>query len=275
MKIRLALLLTICICLSCQQRQKLQLANTFASADAEFKPENAANVFEEVNNLPPPHSPAEVIERKLIRDGRLSFKTKDVKKTREEIEKICKDLAAYISNETQTDYENGLSYSQKIRVPSARFEELIQKIEPLAEHVDNKNIDTKDVTEEFIDVESRLKTKKELEKRYTDLMQKAKSVEDLLSIERETGNVRAEIESMEGRLNYLKNQIAFSTLDVNFYEQRRGDFGFGSRFANSIGEGWNNLLSFLIGLMSLWPFVILLAMGSWMFIRYRKRKTPT
>jgi hypothetical protein len=275
MKFILALLSTICICIACQQRQKLQLANTFASSDVKFRPENAEEVFEEANDQEVPSSPVEPIERKLIKDGRLTFRTKDVKKTKEEIEKICKELGAYISNETQTDYENGLSYSEKIRVPAARFDELMQKIEPLAEHIDIKNIDTKDVTEEFIDVESRLKTKKDLEKRYTELLQKAKTVEDLLSIERELGNVRSEIESMEGRLNYLKNQVAFSTLDVNFYEQRRGDFGFASRFVSSMGEGWNNLLSFIIGLMSLWPFVLLASAGTWTFVRYRRKRLPS
>jgi hypothetical protein len=84
--------------------------------------------------------------------------------------------------------------------------------------------------------------------------------------------VRAEIESMEGRLNYLNNQIGYSTLDLSYYEERKGDFGFASRFITSLAEGWNNLLSFIIGLMTLWPLVMVLSASTWVFVRYRIRK---
>ncbi len=213
-----------------------------------------------------------IAERKLIRNGNMNFKTKDVKNTKAEIEKICKELKAYISSETQNNYSNSWSYTQKIRVPATQFDELIQRIESLAVTVDNKSIDTQDVTEEFIDVESRLNTKKDLEKRYTELLNKATSVEDLLSIEKEMSNVRADIESMEGRLKYLSNQVSFSTLDVTYYEQGNYHQGFGSKLADSVKEGWENLVDFFIGLIRLWPFVIIAFSGGWWFIRYRRNK---
>jgi len=213
------------------------------------------------------------IERKLIRNGRLHFKTKDVKQTKTELDKLCQSLNAYISTETQTTLDDGVSYSQKIRVPANRFDELMQKTELLAEKVDEHSVDTQDVTEEFIDVESRLKTKKELEKRYIDLLNKGRNVEELLSIERELANVRGEIESMEGKLNYLKNQVAFSTLDVSYYEQKGKDFGFGSRLASSMGTGWNNLLEFFIGVMAIWPFVLIGTIGIACFMRWQKKKS--
>lgn len=231
--------------------------------------ESALDVTEQ--SLPP----AEIVERKLIRNGSLDFKTEEVKKTKLEIEKICKDLNAYISSESENNYGDRLQYNQSIRVPSAQFDALIARIEPLAKKIENKNINTQDVTEEFIDVEARLKTKKELEVRYREILKQAKTVEDIISIESQIANVRSEIESMEGRLNFLKSQVSFSTLNVTYYETIGTDFGFASKFVHSLKGGWDNLLAFIIFMVNLWPFVIgLSVLVIWLWRRRVKRKKP-
>jgi hypothetical protein len=219
-------------------------------------------------------SPTEITDRKLIRNGQLEFKTEEVKKTKTEIEKICKELNAYIASESENNYGNRLQYNQLIRVPADQFDALLTRIEPLAEKIDNKNINTEDVTEQFIDVEARLKTKKELELRYREILKQAKTVEDIVSIESQIANVRSEIESMEGRLNFLKNQVAFSTLSVSYYETIGTDFGFASKFVESIKGGWDNLLAFIIFLITLWPFVLgLSVLVFWVWKRRRNKKT--
>jgi hypothetical protein len=211
------------------------------------------------------------IERKLIKEGSMSFQCEDVVKTKAEVDKIIKELGAYSSSEGQDSYGQNLNYHQTIRVPAEKFDALIQGLEKLAVKVESKDINTRDVTEEFIDLETRLKTKKELETRYLEILKQARSVEDVLSVEREIGNVRSEIESMEGRLNYIKNKVSFSTLNVNYYQIINSDFGFGSKWIASLSNGWENLLSFLIGIMNLWPFILLISGGIWFFIRWRKR----
>jgi hypothetical protein len=128
-----------------------------------------------------------------------------------------------------------------------------------------------DVTEEFIDVEARLKAKKDLEARYLELLKLAKRVEEMLSIESQLSNVRAEIESMQGRLNFLRNQVDYSTIKISYYELTGVDFGFASKFVHSLRNGWDNLLSFLIAVVNVWPFVLLLAGGIFLFARYRKK----
>ncbi len=217
-------------------------------------------------------SPAPIIERKLIKNGDLTFETHDVKKTKAAIAGICKELNAYISSENQNNYGERLQYSQTIRVPAGMFDSLMLRIESDAVKIESKNINTQDVTEEFIDVEARLKTKKELEDRYREILKQAKTVQDIISIESQIATVRAEIESMEGRLNYLKNQVSFSTLNVSYYEIIGTDFGFASKVVRALGQGWNNLLSFLIILVNLWPFILLTAAIVWGANRWSKRK---
>jgi hypothetical protein len=213
-----------------------------------------------------------ITERKLIKTGDLSFETNDVAKTKVAVEAICKGLNAYISNENQNNYGERRQYQQTIRVPANQFDALLQKIEAEAVNIENKNINTQDVTEEFIDVEARLNTKKELEARYREILKQAKTVQDIVTIESQIANVRSEIESMEGRLTYLKNQVSFSTLHVSYFEIIGTDFGFANKFIRGLGQGWDNLLAFLIVLANLWPFFILIGAIALGVTRWKKHK---
>jgi hypothetical protein len=146
---------------------------------------------------------------------------------------------------------------------------LLEKIFKTAQKIESKNISALDVTEEFIDIEARIKTKKELENRYKELLKQAKKVEEILEIEREIGSLRSEIESAEGRLNYLKDRVSLSTLTVVFYEKLNSSFGFTSKFGQAIQNGWTNLLWFFIGLANFWPFIII---GFTIIIIYKRLK---
>lgn len=221
---------------------------------------------------PPYTDQTNVTERKLIKNGNISFETSDLKKTKSSIDALCKELGAYVSEENQNNYNHRLEYAQTIRVAADKFDQLIQKIEGDAEKVDSKNINLQDVTAEFIDVEARLKTKKELEERYREILKQAKTVEDIMNIEGQIGSVRSEIESMEGRLKYLNNQVAYSTLHITYYESIGTDFGFGSKAGNALGSGWDAFLRFLIAMITLWPFLFLIVIVYWVIARWRKRR---
>lgn len=202
------------------------------------------------------------VDRKLIRTGSLNMTVAEIDKAKGEIASICKDYNAYIASELQTEYADRQEYEQVIRIPAASFDLVLNKIENVGEDVKNKHILTSDVTEEFIDKEARIKTKRELENRYREILKQARDVSDILSIEAQLNNVRAEIESMEGRLNYLRNQVAFSTLTLTYYQPIGAEFGFGSKTLAALGNGWDMLLVLLIGILHVWPFVlIVLAIG--------------
>ena len=144
---------------------------------------------------------------------------------------------------------------------------MLVKIEALAARVDNRNIETSDVTEEFIDKEARIKTKKELENRYREILKQAKDVSDILSIEAQLNHVRSDIESMEGRLQYLKNQVAFSTLTLSFYEPVGAESALGAKTITAFANGWNMLVLFLIGLVNVWPFMLIIAAVLYIAVR--------
>jgi hypothetical protein len=162
-----------------------------------------------------------------------------------------------------------------IRVPSSQYDSMVESIERVGEKTDSKSVNVQDVTEEYIDVEARLKTKQELEARYREILKQAHTVTDILSVETNLNNVRAEIESMEGLLKYLISQVSFSTLNLNFYQKISTDYGFHGKFVEGLSNGWTNFLTFFIGLANIWPFLILIGSAIWIFIRWRRRKKAT
>lgn len=251
--------------LSCTQRSKLKVANLQVADAMEM---NAS-----MGSMQQAQTSVSIVERKLIRNGHLSMKTESVDATKVKIDSLVKHFKGYVANESRHNYDGRIQHSQTIRIPAARFDEIIDVIEKLDVEVEARNINTQDVTEEFIDSEARLKTKKELEQRYLSILKDAKSVTDIVSIEQQLATVRGEIESIEGRLNYLTNQVSFSTLDLSYYEEVGAEYGFGSKIGSGFSNGWDNLLIFIIGLLNIWPFILLFTGLVWLVIRWRvKRK---
>ncbi len=218
-------------------------------------------------SLPPQKAPELSIERKIIKEGFISFETKDATETSQRIAKAVAAHQGYITEDSQSDYDYRVEHRVTIRVPAGNFDRLLEAISKGADELKSKNINAQDVTAEYVDVESRIKTKKELEARYQQLLQKATKVEEMLAIEREMGTLRTEIESMEGRLRYLKDRVAFSTLTVTYYETPAATSGFFGKIGAALRDGWDSLLEFLVAVVSLWPFVLL---GAGLFLLLRR-----
>lgn len=213
------------------------------------------------------------IDRKLIKDGSISFETSDTKATKSVIEKATKKFKGYLSEDNEYDYGYRIQHNVTIRVPSANFDKLLAEISTSINEIDDQNISVKDVTEEYVDVQARLKAKKEVEKRYIQLLSKAHSVGDILQVENELARLREQIEATEGRLRYLKDQVSLSTLRITFYQTRHADesFGFGKKVKKGFENGYKGLLWFIIGLINIWPFLLFLSIGIWLLVRLIKK----
>ncbi|MFA5299456.1 MAG: DUF4349 domain-containing protein [Lutibacter sp.] len=210
--------------------------------------------------------------RKLIKNGEVEFETENLSKTRENIFKSIEKYKGYSSSDTEYKSSNEISNTITVRVPSENFDHLLNEITIGVSKFDRKEITVKDVTEEFLDVEARLKTKKELENRYLEILKKANKVTEILEVEKQIGELRSEIESFEGRLKYLENQVSFSTLTVKIHETISEQTEFGKKFKNGFGNGWKNLILFFVFLVNIWPFILII-IGIMVLIRvWRKRK---
>ncbi|AEE49886.1 DUF4349 domain-containing protein [Haliscomenobacter hydrossis] len=231
----------------------------------------------------PPPPPGEVapkeakgeanVEIKLIKTGTLEFETSDLESTYQRIRTAAQTNGAFVSNESTANEYDRIVQHLTIRVPSRNFDPLLSAISKGVKHFDTKNIEAVDVTEEFVDAEARLKTKKQVEQRYQDLLKRANKISEILEIEKQIGELRAEIESIEGRLRYLSNRVDYSTLDIRFYkkvaEHRVVEE---NRFGRAFRNGWDGMVSFMIGLTSIWPFLIIFGIGGYFFWRRWRKK---
>jgi len=213
------------------------------------------------------------IDRKLIKNGEVEFESKNLNKTREHIFEAIEKYKGYSSsdNEYKNSYE--ISNTINIRVPSENFDKLLNEITIGIDRFDRKEINIKDVTVEFLDIEARLRTKKELENRYLDILKKADKVIEILEVEKEIGKLRSEIESIEGKLNYLQSQVSFSTMNVRIYQTITKQTEFGKKFKNGFKNGWNNLILFFVFLVNIWPFILIIFAFLILIKIWRKKKT--
>ena len=233
----------------------------YESSDNEFMP-------------PPPPPEATFAEaQKLIKQGYLRFETDNLNATSEQILREAKKVGGYIANDSERKEYNQVAHYATIKVPAAQFDAFIAGISTGVKYFDTKDISVTDVTEQFVDLDARLKAKKQLEARYLELLKQAKNVKDMLEIEREIGTLRADIESMEGRFRVLKHQVSFATIEVEYYVlEIESERGFGHKFGQALRGGWDNLLGFFVGLVYIWPFVLIFgALAVWIVRRIKKR----
>ena len=207
--------------------------------------------------------PKLVIDKKIIKDANVGVEVEDFYAYRSRIDSLVISLNAYISNDNLDKNDYSINSNLTIRIPAKGFDKLINNIEKGSGKLLYKNISARDVTEEFIDIEARLKTKKEVEKRYTQLLSKARNVKEILEVEEKLRLIREEIESREGRLNYLKKQVSYSTVNLRItqkieykYESIKGD-GFFQRLFKSLDKGWKGFVSFILFLFRIWPLILI------------------
>lgn len=216
------------------------------------------------------------ISQKIIKQASLRFETNDLDETFAQIQKAIVANKGTVQNDTEgKDYDN-IYRNLTVRVPSQNFDVFIKSISEGVSYFERKEISAADVTEQYIDLDSRLKNKRKLEARYLEILQKATKISEILEIEKQISIIRQEIEAKEGQLKYLESRISESTITIEFYKtiaQKEGvKTSYGSKIWTAIKSGFFSLSEFLISIISLWPFIILFCVIAY-FIRKRfKRK---
>lgn len=214
----------------------------------------------------------ETTEAKIIKTGNLRFQTDDLDKTYKQIQLAVKKYRALVKDDSQSNDDYEFTRRISIRIPNKNFDSFITDISKGVAYFDQKEISSEDVTEEYIDVASRIKTKKVLEERYYELLKKATKISEMLEIEKKLSEIREEIEAKEGRLKYIESQVAMSTLDIQFYKPiahgQKATVSYGGKIANAFVSGFNGISNFFIQLLGIWPVIVTLVV---LIVLIRKR----
>lgn len=200
--------------------------------------------------------------KKIIKDGSITIKVKELEAAKKQIDTLLKTYGAYYENEHFVNYETRTSYNLTVRVPCKQFESFLQASEHSTGEIITKNISARDVTEEYEDSETRLESKRLFRTRYNQLLQKAAKVDDILSIEENIRNLQEEIESQEGHLKFLDDQVNYSTLEINLFTEKIiaktpvSQETFFQRLKDSLSNGWNSLVSGVLWCFTKWPWLV-------------------
>ena len=171
------------------------------AATGERRPADIAPQPEETPHL------AAVEPRKVVYTGQFKVLTDEVGRAVAETRKLAERLGGYMQRMTGSGIV--------IRVPAARFDQAVAELEKMGS-VTERYVQAQDVTEEYVDLEIRLKSAKALLAKLLGLLEKAKDVKQALEVEKELARVRTEVERLEGQLNRLASRVAYATITVNF-----------------------------------------------------------
>ncbi|MFJ5623239.1 DUF4349 domain-containing protein [Peribacillus loiseleuriae] len=160
-------------------------------------------------------------ERMVIHQAQLVVKVKKLEEAQLKIEERVAKYGGYIveSNVYREESER-MNANITVRVPEAHFQDFLRDTEATAAEVLERNVTGQDVTEEYVDLQSRLKSKRTVEERLLEFMKHASKTEDLLKISADLAKVQEEIEQIVGKVKFLENQTSYSTISISLHENR-------------------------------------------------------
>jgi hypothetical protein len=214
---------------------------------------------------------------RLIKTADYRFRVAAVKKSTERIEAAIKRYPAHIGSSSLLLLGNSIENKITIRVRSEFFNELLKEIDQESVYTHYRNIKTEDVAKQFVDLESRLKTKLEVQERYKQILRtRTGKIEELLAAEKQIGELQEEIEAAVSKINFLKDQVAYSTINLEIYENVAEDKLAGDddsilqKFTEAFLNGFDGAVHVLVALTRIWPLILFVIL-SYAFYRNRKR----
>ena len=218
--------------------------------------------------------------RKIIYTASLSIVVDDFANVEQSISGLVNSYGGFIASaNVSLNQGNQPSGTWTVRIPVASFESFLDASGDLGVP-ERREQHGQDVTEEFVDVEARIKSKKQLEERILELLADNKGeIKDVIEVERELSRVRTEIEQMEGRLRYLADRTQLTTVTLNVREEQ--DYtppqapGFGSRIATTWNGSTGTIVAaaqnLLLALVACTPWLLLAGVVAVPVWRMRRR----
>ena len=115
----------------------------------------------------------------------------------------------------ESDGAEDIQTTVTFRVPAVQFDQTLSALHSLGKRVASEKVTGEDVTEEYVDLEARVRAQRALEEQYMTILKEAKTIPDILAVQQKLGEVRSEIERAEGRRRFLENQSDLSTFTVH------------------------------------------------------------
>lgn len=246
------------------------------SSDYSYASEEAQAIPDQTTEAKSNGSPGEAVpEKKVIRTARLRMEVADYGKALEQARQIIAVFEAEITSEEERQYGQQLENELVIRLAPSRLDSMLNALQGLALQIDSRSVNAEDVTRRYVDLETRLASKRAVIARYRELLAQAKNVNEVLAVENNLRQVIEEVESMEAQFRYLQQQVDRSTIYLTLYETSSEGIAqrsFGSKIATAFADGWGLLKGLVLGAITAWPVLLLLTLLIWWWRRRRAKR---
>src|SRR5258707_8429777 len=258
------------------QTELLKTANNQTLAKEPAQP-TQANVS--LTQADAANTASQAIERKIIRNANLTIEVPSPTESQRKIFSAAESHGGFVvtSEMTQQTAEDKskptMSVNLVVRVPALQFDQVMAEIRGVANRVVQENRTGQDVTEEFIDLEARIKNQKALEVQFLEIMKRAGKVEDALEDQTQLAALRTEIEKLEGRKRFLENQASLSTINVTLQTPTQiiNAVGFWHDVRSAFAEGVDVALAIILFLIraviALLPILVLIVLPAVLIAR--------
>ncbi len=226
------------------------------------------------------------VERKIIRNAALTVEVESPADAQRRIASLAESRGGFVvtsESRQQGGYGDAKPYeivTLEVRVPAAQFDAVLGEIRSVGSRVAAEKITGQDVTEEYIDLEARIRTQKALEGQFLEIMKRAARVSDALEVQNALANVRTEIERLEGRRRFLESQTSLSTIKVTLQPPapliNANASGFFTSVGRAIGDGIEVAAAITLALiriaLALVPVLLLVVLPFVLLLRYIMRR---
>jgi hypothetical protein len=155
------------------------------------------------------------LDRKIVKTAELGIRAEDVRESAAQAQQVAAQFGGSVLSSQIDGGDGSTSAALVLSVPSPEFEKALDELRGIGKEVTTDTVSGEDVTEEFVDLESRERNLLAAEQSLLKLYDRAQSVNDALSIERELTNIRGQIEQVQGRMQYLEERTAYSQISLN------------------------------------------------------------
>lgn len=200
------------------------------------------------------------LNKKLIYHANLNMEVESYEKAQSDVRNRVNLAGGYIIGftETVTNAEQGGTFV--LKVPASGFSSFLDSLDKIEHKAIQRSIEGQDVSEEYVDLEARLKAKQVLESQYVEFMKKATKASDLVSFASELSQVQEEIEQVKGRMRYIDQNVLYSTVELRLYEPGEDALNLQKNEDEPLlvraGDALRGTLNAL-GVMLQWVFVVL------------------
>jgi hypothetical protein len=228
--------------------------------------------------------PAEVT-RRIVKTAELSVQTDAPGDALEKVTAFVRSEHGFVvssetSRSSESDGTEWITISTVFRVPAPTFEETIAAVHALGTRISEEKISGQDVTEEYVDVEARIRAQRAVEESYLGILKDAKSIPDVIAVEDKLGGVRTEIERAEGRRRLLETETDDSTVTIHFSRRFDAMASDGPGFGRSLQAAGRDALTVTIAMVNgairvigaLSPIALFAGLPLWLYLRRRIRR---